>query len=172
MTTLHDILNQELMLFRAALENERRKRRAILTADGKRLKELTGKSEIFLKEVEGLEVQREAALRLLLDRYGENDRSEGMTLRKVVRLVTDHEANAQANLELESVADEYRETAYALKRETEENNRLLSDTTGRIHYLLTELTEDPERDKTYAPKSGRKQEADDRQKALLLNVNG
>ena len=61
--SLQESLNQELLLFRAALDNERRKRRAILSADGARLNELTQKTEVFLKEAQGLEGQRAAAVR-------------------------------------------------------------------------------------------------------------
>ena len=170
MQSLQEILNQELMLFRAALDNERRKRRAILAADGKRLNELSQKTEIFLKEAQGLEEQREAAVRALLDRYGQDDPHEALTLRRLVRML--EETAPTEGLGLKDVADEFRTTVFALRRESGENNTLLADTQARIHNLLTGIT-DPDADKTYnpAPNARAKAKKERAGKAMLLNAN-
>jgi flagellar biosynthesis/type III secretory pathway chaperone len=166
MQSLQDILNQELILFRAALDTERRKRRAIQSADGKRLNELTAKSEIFLKEAQGLEAQREQIVRSLMDRYGASDPNETLTLRRLVRIM--EEAAPVESLGLGSVADEFRSTVFALKRESIANNELMSNTQKRIHRLLTGIT-DPDADGTYTPAGNVKK--DRAGKALLLNAN-
>lgn len=166
MQTLQEFLNQELMLFRAALDTERRKRRAILSADGKRLNELTAKTEIFMKEAESLEAQREAAVRALIDRYALEDAHETLTLRRLVRMM--ETAAPAESIGLKDVAEEFRSTVFALKRESVENNKLMAETRARIHSLLTGMT-DPEADKTYNP--ARKTKEPQRSKAMLLNAN-
>lgn len=171
--SLQESLNQELLLFRAALDNERRKRRAILSADGARLNELTQKTEVFLKEAQGLEGQREAAMRALMDRYGEELnaatlRNESLSLRRLVRVV---EAVApEEALGLKDVAEEFRSTVFALKRESGENNELMADTKNRIHSLLTGIA-DPEEDKTYNPRGQAGKKSENAGRALLLNAN-
>ncbi len=170
MKILQELLNQEIMLFRAALDTERRKRRAIMGADGKRLNELTAKTELFLTEARSIEDQREAAVRALIDRYGIQDRYETLTLRRLVRLV-ETEAPAES-IGLKDAAEEFRSTVFALKRESAENNRLMADTRNRIHDLLTGISDPAEEDKTYNPTNSataKKQQGS--AKALLLNAN-
>ncbi|MCR9143619.1 MAG: flagellar protein FlgN [bacterium] len=170
MQTLEELLNQELMLFRAALDTERRKRRAILSADGKRLNELTAKTEMFLNEAQALEGKREIAVRAMIDRYKIEDSHETLTLRRVVRLI---EANADPaeSMGLKDVAEEFRSTVFALKRESAENNQLMSDTRHRIHDLLTGISDPAEEDKTYNPANKASAKKNQSSKALLLNAN-
>ncbi len=164
--SLQESLNQELLLFRAALDNERRKRRAILSAAGARLNELTQKTEVFLKEAQGLEGQRAAAVRALMDRYGDQlADTESLSLRRLVRLVEDVAPEEARGLK--DVAEEFRSTVFALKRESGENNELMADTKNRIHSLLTGIA-DPDEDKTYNPHSKKSENAG---RALLLNAN-
>lgn len=166
MQTLQEFLNQELMLFRAALDTERRKRRAILTADGTRLNELTAKTEIFLNEAHDIELKRESAVRSLMDQYGIQDSHETLTLRRLVRLMED--AAPAESIGLKDVAEEFRSTVFALKREAADNNKLMTDTRHRIHDLLTGISDPREEDKTYNPANAKKERGS---KALLLNAN-
>ncbi|MEQ9365707.1 MAG: flagellar export chaperone FlgN [Leptospirales bacterium] len=169
MQTLQELLNQELMLFRAALDTERRKRRAILSADGKRLNELTAKTEVFLNEARTIEGRRESAVRAMVDQYKIQDAHETLTLRRLVRLVEN--AAPAESIGLKDVAEEFRSTVFALKRESAENNKLMADTRHRIHDLLTGISDPKDEDKTYNPvnKSAAKKERGS--KALLLNAN-
>lgn len=151
MNTLKETLQQELVLFRASLETERIKRRAILTADGKRVSALTQKTEILLQEIEALEQEREKiAIELL---KAKNMHNQGATpgLTELIRLACNSDPVELATLG--ALAAEYRDTVQQLKIEVEENESILRHTSVRIHQLLTDVaaTASNATDGTYSP---------------------
>ncbi len=151
MNTLKDTLQQELILFRASLETERIKRRAILTADGKRISALTQKTEILLQEIEALEMEREKIAVGLLKSKRPNHRGETPSLTELIRLACDSDPEELETLG--ALASEYRETVQQLKLEVEENESILRHTSARIHQLLTDVaaTASVTMDGTYSP---------------------
>ncbi|MBX7058694.1 MAG: flagellar protein FlgN [Leptospirales bacterium] len=151
MATLYDTLHQELALFRASLETERIKRRAILTADGKRLQTLTQKTESLLGEIAELEKQRALLIRTLLESRDMVIDSENVSLSELIELAASHEP--QASGKLRDLAEEYRIVIRQLKLESEENQRLLQVANDRVHSVLTGLAEEPDSARTtYAPR--------------------
>lgn len=172
-TDLQDILNQELALFRASLETERIKQRAILSADGHRLQTLTRKTETLLGEIAGLETLRvKAGRELLLQRNVELPAGREPSLSDLVRAAG--EAGLEGAREIEDLAREYRETVHKLKTLVEENQRMLQQSRQGVHTLLSEFARQAEEnasDKTYRAKGqekkSRRAKAGGAQSALL-----
>ena len=153
------ILHQELQLYRAALETERAKRRAILGADGRSLQEYSKKTETFLQEADRLEQHREAAVSKLPLREG-----------SLSELLAAGDADDQTDSGLVTlIRDQFAPTIRDLKAETDENRRLLENSGRSVHRALTELQNraDP-RDETYRPGGPRQNQSG---AAVLLNAN-
>lgn len=150
MAALFDTLKQELALFQASLETERIKRRAILTADGKRLQTLTQKTETLLAEIGALEKQRARIIRQLLESRDLVIVAENVTLSELIDIVA--AAEPPRARDLREIADEYRIVVRQLKLECEENQRLLRAANERVHTVLSSLgDESADKKTTYAP---------------------
>ena len=155
-----DLLGQELSVLKLALVNEKEKRRSILGADGKKLQVQTEKSSILMKEVANLASRRN----LLIKKYAsENNLSleEPMTLSRLCTLV--EERAGEISAEFCETVEAYRNAAFSLKQETEENGRRLTEARDTIHRLLNSLV--PE-DKTYG-RDEKKQYSG----SVILNAN-
>ncbi|MDH5655333.1 MAG: flagellar protein FlgN [Spirochaetia bacterium] len=139
-----ELLAQETLILKAALEAEKEKRRSIFAADGKKLQALTEKSSILMEEVREIASKRE---RLFVGYAREHylELSGPVTLTQFC-LLTDEKA-PELSQDTCRIVDEYRNTAFKLKQETEENGRRLTDARDTIHKLLESLSSDD--DSTY-----------------------
>ncbi len=163
---LFQILHQELQLYRAALETEREKRRAILAADGRRMQEYTKKTEALVREAGALEQKREQILDELA-RTGVAFVNQRPSLRELL-VLGESAADLDPGL-FALVRDHFSATVSHLKTETEENRRLLGNTARSLHNALTDLQNrvDP-RDERYRPGGSRQAKVN---APVLLNAN-
>lgn len=159
-----ELLNQETLLLKNAYDTEKNKRRCIFSADGKKLQSLTEKSNILMKEISEIAAKRE---KLFLEYAKENylELDKPVTLSQFCLLVD--EKSPDLSREICITVDEYRNTAFLLKQETEENGKRLTQARDTIHRLLESLAAD--KDSTYSnvPEHNRKKYAG----SVIVNAN-
>lgn len=163
-----DILNQETRVFQSILENEKSKRRHILTADGARLQELTRKTELLLEQAAGLEEERN---RLVIRERGITKEDLLPTLKSILE---EAEKDRPAVYEeLKKSSELFRKTVLDLKMETEETTRLLETTARSMKRLLEGIKEISQADHeaTYHPDKKKGDEKKRSARSILLNAN-
>jgi hypothetical protein len=172
--TLMTVLNQELILFGSILTAEKEKRRSILRAEGQKLKELTRKSEILSSELEQLEKKRLQTVEEIMNLEGESNREGPLSLSLLLDLA--RKTNPDLHPSLSRVVRNYREMLRNIKRETEENQRLLHSTARNVERLLEDLRIKAHNDPSYGPRDriergGSAQGRHTSTDPLLLNAN-
>ena len=159
-----ELLAQETTLLRAALETEKEKRRSIFSADGRKLQSQTEKSNLLMIEISDIASKREELFR---DYAKENylELAKPVTLSQFCLLVD--EKAPELSREICNKVDEYRNTAFYLKQETEENAKRLTQARDTIHRLLESLVH--ENNSTYSniPENNRKKYAG----SVIINAN-
>lgn len=161
-TELRDLLIQETILFRTIATTELEKRRHIATADGRRLQELTRKTEILLAEAELLSGRRSAIGSELL---GASDPEE-VTLRSLVDAALEM-GDSQAE-EFALAAAAYRQQIDALRANAAENERLLHLAGQALQRLQSGLQSAARETETYRPHGN---DAKRKTSAVILNAN-
>lgn len=172
--TLLTILNQELILFGSILTAEKEKRRSILRAEGQKLKELTRKSEILSAELVELEKKRLQTVEKIMHLAGESREEGPLSLSLLLELA--RKTNPDLHPSLSGVVRDYREIIRNIKRETEENQRLLHSTAKNVERLLEDLRIKALSDPSYGPRDrmergGSAQGRHSSSDPLLLNAN-
>jgi hypothetical protein len=131
-----EYLAQEVLLLKSALDTEKEKRRSIFSADGRKLQSQTEKSNFLMKEVSEISSKRE---RLFVEYARENylELDKPVTLTQFCLLVD--EKAPDLSRQICNIVEDYRNTAFALKQETEENGIRLTQARDTIHRLLQSL---------------------------------
>lgn len=163
-------LEREIAIFRTAKTLELEKRNYILQAYGTQLMELTCQTETLLGELDEAEGKRKKIEKDFLETSNTEISHDELTLTKMVDLSL--REDEQLGRELEALSKEFREAAMQLKKETEENNRLLASSNASIQRLMGELRElaAPETNKTYNP-GGKNQPNRKSSGSVLLSTN-
>ena len=124
-----DLLREEIILFEKARKMEGEKRKAILTARGKHLRELTDLSDSLQKNLLELEKERIAKMQI--------PDPEKRTLSDLLALTQSR--NPDLFPELEKTVEQYRTSARNLKADIEENRILLDSAKDNIQRILSGL---------------------------------
>ena len=152
------------MIFRSISNTELEKRRHIAIADGRKLQELTRKTEILLAETEALAGRR---LQLSAELLGQSDDpNREVSLAEIV------DAALAAGLEqaehLRNVASTYRLQIAELSGNLVENQRLLTLAGQSFQRLLHGVQSAAGRTDTYGPRS---EEGRRKAQSVILNAN-
>lgn len=171
--SLKNILNEEIILFISALNNEKEKRRHILGADGGQLRTLTEKSNMLLNQITDLEIRRAEIVSNLAEKYNFTIPVNGdLTLSDILNLVQSLEPSLHDDFQ--ETIHQYRDTIYELKMETDENQRLLENTQRSIKKVITSMQDASNEDlnKLYRPDPGNKSNKNKPSgNSILLNTN-
>lgn len=165
-----ELLSEELVLFRQALETEQGKRKFILAANGQKLRELTDKSEHLITQIDLLEEKRNKVLENIYSKLAGGDTLsvQELHISRIIQIAESQKLHATKPLK--ATVHEYRNTVQDLKKEIEENKQLLDRATGSIHRLLSGLAKDPE--KKYEPRSqAQTKNRRNTGESVLLNAN-
>jgi len=159
-----ELLAQETLLLKKALETEKEKRRSIFSADGKKLQMQTEKSGILMNEISDIAGKREKLfVEFARDNYLELDKP--VTLSQFCLLVD--EKAPDLSQKICNIVDVYRSTAFMLKQETEENSTRLTQARDTIHRLLESLVPDESNLYTNFPENNKKKYAG----SVIVNAN-
>lgn len=136
------MLSSEIAVLKQAMLTERKKRTAILSADGQNLKILNVKSDTLISEMVRMEKERNDFLKA-------NGMPESLTAL---------EDNAETRVEGKNksflgLASNYRKVSHDLKAIVEENQRVLQTTSKSIQRMLVHMhsVATGAQSKTYAP---------------------
>lgn len=158
------LLEQETLLFRAIAETELEKRDHILTANGRKLQELTRRTELLLVESQALGGRRSHLSAELLGHSPEAGRE--VSLGEIV------DAAAAAGMErtghFREVAAGFRSQVSEVQGQVAENDRLLGLAGQSLKRLLTGFQKAAAKTDTYSPKGD---EGRRRAQAVILNAN-
>lgn len=158
------LLEQETLLFRSIAATEIEKRRHILTANGRKLQELTRKTEILLAETEALSGRRsQLSSKLLADNPKE---ARDFSLSEMVDRAM--EAGMAEAERFREVAARYRTQIGEVQGEVGENDRLLGLAGQSIRRLVHGLQTAAGRTETYRPHS---EENKRRAQSVIVNAN-
>lgn len=158
-----NLLEQETLLLRSIADTELEKRRHILSANGRKLHDLTRKSEILLAEQEALGGRRS---QLAGELIAPGVVGRELTLREVVDAAIAAGANEAERLQ--TIADRFRVQVQEVEGQVAENARLLGLAGQSLRRLLQGLTEAAGQTETYRPRG---EEGRRRAESVILNAN-
>ncbi len=170
--TVRNILLEELTVFDAALEVEKEKRVAILSANGKQLQELGKKSESLIEELEALEIRLNKIVDKVHENYFPATEREDVTLTMITTLFGD--IRPENHGEFSEIIEEYRASAGNLQKLVQENSELMETTANSISNAIDSMRKsvDGTTDSIYTA-SGKKSEnkRSGTGSSLFLNAN-
>ncbi len=132
------VLQKEVLLFQKALQIEKKKRKAILNANGRQIQELVRETEECIKGIEAMEAERQRLLQSTQSSNANPSRptSKSFTLRELIKVIK--QEDPQTAEKLEKTSDIYQKSVLQLKESTQENQILLEATNRSIQTFLGE----------------------------------